>query len=559
MSTIYVANSGNNSNAGTSKESAFQTINYASEVALNDPAVDTIYIESGSYNETIVPPRDGLTYTGELDQNGNPRTIIDPSMSLTQQWEKVTDTWVDGANIWRVPLGYEPKMFIRLGQCIPCLGKKPAIDPNFGISLSRQERLNILAIKYDPGDPPQVKTTVRVGGPNGQDVRFWDVPYALAAYDVDSGWTYIRFRDESISPNLPNLRAVVGGPNPTYAINISNISNTTISNLLIQGAYIGIHISAGLKGGHHNTVRNCYMQHGLNRILIEGEQGPGLTNNCHDNDISLNTFRLNMYGYASPGNYQAASQTYDLAIKEWFYLFLKYVVGDTSTADIAIVMRVCGANNRIHHNTFENGGEGVFIYLCDNAQIYSNTFQQLSDCGVLASDFAQLYQPSVPSGETVQNNTFIDVTLCVRYDRIDVADGVTTNYHYFLCNTDGKGANCGAIFEFHMQYDGSPPSPPSTVGKFALTAAGNKFGATFAVLSLSGYTTARGGIPAVNILSNSFLSRQTLYYRGTADDRKTFKARCAMIGSFVSNRVVDDMAEPVPPVWYGVSNTKISS
>jgi parallel beta-helix repeat protein len=141
----------------------------------------------------------------------------------------------------------------------------------------------------------------------------------------------------------------------TYGIYIAGNSNTTITNLAIQGAHVGIRIASG----HNNTVKNCQIQHGLHRILMEGD--PGSTN-THDNEISFNTFTLNIYGYASPGAYPThnTNATYDLALKEWFYWFLKYVVGDSSAADIAIKMGYCGANNRIHHNTFEKGAEGVF-------------------------------------------------------------------------------------------------------------------------------------------------------------------------------------------------------
>jgi hypothetical protein len=160
-----------------------------------------------------------------------------------------------------------------------------------------------------------------------------------------------------------------------------------------------------------------------------------------------------------------------------------------------------------NHNTFENGAEGVFTYLCDNPQIYSNTFQQLSDCGVLTSDAPQAGYPSHPSGETVQGNTFMDVHQFVRYDRIDVADGVTTNFHYFLSNTGRNDPNLGMIVQFHMQgSDPLDPSKRSTVDKFALTMAGNQFGPTGAVFHFSGYTTARGGIPGVNISALSLFS-----------------------------------------------------
>jgi parallel beta-helix repeat protein len=349
------------------------------------------------------------------------------------------------------------------------------------------------------------------------------------------------------------------GTNWTYGIDISGFSNTTISNLAVQGAYAGIRITVDKykMGGNNNTVRNCHIQHGLHRILMQGN--PAFTNPCtHDNEISFNTFTLNMYGYASPGAYPAdkANATDDLALKEWFYWFLKYVVGDSSTADVAIKMGYCGANNCIHNNTFEKGGEGVFTYSCENTQIYSNTFRQLSDCGVLVSDAFQLNFPSTPSGETVQCNTFSDVHQFIRYDRIDVSGGVRTNFHYFLSNTGENDPNLGMIVQFHMAHsDPSPSDPfwcPSTVCRFALTMAGNRFGLTAAVFHFSGYTTTRGGIPTVTISSNSFLSPQTIHWGG--GNWSTFIGIAAMVGSFVNNRLVDDMGKPA---WYGVGNTKI--
>ena len=38
----------------------------------------------------------------------------------------------------------------------------------------------------------------------------------------------------------------------------------------------------------------------------------------HDNEIRFNTFKLNMFGYASPGPYPvyAANATYDLTLKD---------------------------------------------------------------------------------------------------------------------------------------------------------------------------------------------------------------------------------------------------
>jgi hypothetical protein len=395
-----------------------------------------------------------------------------------------------------------------------------------------------------------------------------DGPYALAAYEPVSGATYIRFADNNIRPNDSTLRAAPAtlGGNWTYGVTIIGVSYTTISNLAIQGAYAGVGINTDKNhyGGNNNTVTHCHIQHGLHRIYMQGDPTSTIP---HDNEISFNSFTLNMYGYASPGAYpinpakDPVNPSYDLALKEWFYVFLKYIVGGSNTADVAIKMGYCGKNNRIHHNIFEKGAEGVFTYLCDNPQIYSNTFQHLSDCGVLASDSFQAGHPLIPSGETVVGNWFSGVHQFVRYDRIDVADGVTTNCHYFINNAGENDPYTGMIAQFHMQGpDPADPSKtkPSTVGKFALTMAGNNFGSTGAVFHFSAHTVERQGIPAATIADNSFLSTQTIAWGGLwvgVNGYPIFTETAAMVGSFVNNRLVEDMMPR--PAWYGPGNTVI--
>jgi hypothetical protein len=286
-----------------------------------------------------------------------------------------------------------------------------------------------------------------------------------------------------------------------------------------------------------------------------------------------------MYGYASPGAYPIEQSKdppgpdYDLALKEWFYTFLKYIVGGTltfdagqitvggNTADVAIELHYCGKNNRIHHNIFEKGGEGVFTLVCDNTQIYSNTFRHMSDSGVVSSSFLQEDYPLIPSGETVNGNWFGDVHQFMRYDRVNVADGVTTNFHYFLHNAGENAPNLGEIVQFNMRKD---YPKPSAVGKFALTMAGNNFGPTGAVFHFGDGTVQQQGIPAATIADNSFLSTKTIAWGGLwvpPYGYSDFTTTAAMVGSFVNNRLVDDMkalppegATPVPPAWYGPGN-----
>jgi parallel beta-helix repeat protein len=555
----------------------YQKISTASDRALHDPAIDTIQIAAGTYNETVVPQRDGLTYIGERGQSGEWLTIIDPSLPVdSHKWTLTTDTWAVGANVWEARLGYQPGMFIYDGQCIECVGEEPQLimgtNPATGelqiATFNRNDRLKVLAKGRD--------STVKSGGTLLYDVRFWDGPYALAAYDprsevpapgttwpnlVGSGITYIRFRDNVRPSDIKLLAASISVDKKahswTYGIHIAGTSYTTISSLSIQGAYVGIRIA----GGHDNLVKNCRIQHGRWRIWIEGD--PNSTIVPHDNEISGNTFALNMYGYPSPGAYPVApaNANYDFALKEWFYTFQKYIVGDSNTADIAIKMGYCGANNRIHGNLFENGAEGVFTLLCDNTQIYSNTFQHLSDCGVLASD-APSDDPNdlhgaIPSGETVQGNQFTDVHQFIRYDKIDLAlDGVIKNLHHFLQNRGENEDQSGVIVHFYMRWPGEPTDPDSMVRKFVLTMADNAFGQTGAVFDFSGYTWARGGIPSVEISNNTFLSPQTIYWGGKSSELLDFKRTATMVGLFANNRLRGNMGTPTP-AWYGPGNVVI--
>jgi parallel beta-helix repeat protein len=557
MSTIYVSPSGSDSRGDGSSANPFKTIGKASSTADGDHTIDTIQIAAGTYYETVTPPRDGLIYNGDRGPEGDEwLTIIDPSTAVTGKWSRVKDTWATEASVWQLNLGYQPGMFTYNGQCIECVGQDlmtgrlpSPLPPYFppGLPVDRPGR-SLLAV---------ANTTKVSSIALNQPVNFWDGPYALAAYDTKTGLTYFRLADNG-DPNDISLRsapAILGGK-VTYGIDISGVSYTTITNLLVQGAYMGIRIS----NGSHNTVKNCYIQHGWHRVYMQGD--PALAILPHDNEISFNTFKLNMFGYASPGAYpiKAANASYDLALKEYFYCFLKYIVGNQSTHDVAIKIGFCGANNHIHHNIFEQGGVGIFSYLCDNTQIYANTFRHLSDSGVLASDALQAKNgfESLPSGEIVQCNRFSDVFQFIRYDEIDVSGGVRTNFHYFLSNTGENEPNLGEIVQFHM----AGPPTASMVGKFALTIAGNRFGLTAAVFHTSGNITDQQGIPEVRISGNTFQSPQTIAWGG--GDWLKFHNTKTMVGSFENNKLVDDMKAPppgggpdAPPAWYDVVSNRI--
>jgi hypothetical protein len=86
---------------------------------------------------------------------------------------------------------------------------------------------------------------------------------------------------------------------------------------------------------------------------------------------------------------------------------------------------------------------------------------------------------------------------------------------------------------------------------------GNKFGSTYAVFHTSGYITAQG-LPSVSILRNTFFSPMTIKWGG---DWNAFHNGATMLGSFVNNRLVDDMVDPVtllPPKWYDATNRIIT-
>src|SRR5262249_1210748 len=74
--------------------------------------------------------------------------------------------------------------------------------------------------------------------------------------------THIRFANNANPGNLTLRAASITVNNIprdlTFGIDNYGMSNTTITNLAIQGAYAGIRIA----NGHHNTVKNCYIEHG---------------------------------------------------------------------------------------------------------------------------------------------------------------------------------------------------------------------------------------------------------------------------------------------------------
>jgi hypothetical protein len=59
--------------------------------------------QAGTYLETVIPPRDRLTYDGERGPNNEWRTIIDPSKPVLKWTQAPPDI---GANIWQLKLGY---------------------------------------------------------------------------------------------------------------------------------------------------------------------------------------------------------------------------------------------------------------------------------------------------------------------------------------------------------------------------------------------------------------------------------------------------------------------
>jgi hypothetical protein len=152
-------------------------------------------------------------------------------------------------------------------------------------------------------------------------------------------------------------------------------------------------------------------------------------------------------------------------------------------------------------------------------------------------------------------NTFIDVEQFMRYDSVDTSGGVMTNSHYFLDNTGENEPDLGEIIQFHMQGP-VDPSKPSTVSNFALMMAGNNFGSTYVVFHTSAWTTQQGGLPKVSISRNTFISPKTIRWGG--GNWSTFANNSTpMVGSFVNNRLVDDMRDPVTmssPNWYDATN-----
>jgi hypothetical protein len=525
--TCYVAKDGSDSNPGT-KNAPFLTIKKAVSVAAPG---DTVFVRPGTYHETVTPepgaPGLPITYVGERGPHGEWLTVIDPTVAIDPKVTPWQPSKV-GADVWETSLGYNPGTIIYNGQSLARLGGDPLVpDPLLGFT--------ILACPVDQ------KVKSNFPADQGVSVKFWDLTYAVFGYNASTGVTYIRFKDGS-DPNALALRAAsITNRNWTYGINADGASYVSFRDFEIQGAYVSVRIW----NAHDTTFIDNHFMHGLYRLIISGTPA---ANMVYNTVIRGNKMELNLYGYNNTGAYyngtSDGSAPYDLGLKEYFYTFFKYVVGQNNTADIDIWCGYAGANNVIEENEFSNGAEAIFVHSSKDVEIRGNYFHDLSDDGILSSSAEQALYPDQEIGVSIHDNTFFNCARGIRFGSIDVAGADKINNHFIYRNTFFNPSRLGTHLQMHYLYPSCPPdnpdcAPASQASSLHLYVYHNSFGSSFATTIWGGYPHARGGIPNAQFINNVFSNNLWLKWVGNSAELGPWKTDPSMIKVFSHNWMGD--------------------
>ncbi len=526
---IHVDKLGNDSTGDGTAALPYLTIGKAATEQANG---ELVYVHRGTYRETVAPGTGAAsalrTFIGERGPGGEYLVTVDPSTLLAVTWLAAPEV---GANVWKCVLGFNPGVITYNGKHIARFG-----DDQF------------------TGAPKPAHAFLAMGRNDtvvtadlAETIEFWDVPWALFGYDaaVGGGTTYIRFRDGEDPNSLDLYASQLNGGDWTFGFDCYEASYVTIRDFAVRGAYACVRIS----DAHHVTIERCDLRHGLHRIYAQGTPELGLVHDCVIRD---NVMTMDWYGYAAPGAWFTASSTYDLGLKEYVYTFLKYQCGQTNTADVSIKAGYLGPDCVIEDNEIFGGGEGIFLYACDNPDVSGNHLHDLSDLGILLSSAEQVGRPDQPSGATIHNNRFRNCTMGIRFNSVDVAEPGMSNAHYIYENTFWNPNETGEHLRFHFLHDGVGGDPDTQVQTLYLRVYHNNFGACKQVLGFNGNTTVRGGLPSAHFKNNVLGNGALLTWLGTGPDLTTFLGSTAYMGAFQYNWCADDLSTVI--AWLGATN-----
>lgn len=452
---------GNDDNAGT-ETSPFQTIQKAADVA--KPG-DNILIKEGVCKEFVTIKKSGttsnrITFEGERGPNGEYKTIIDPSITITG-WSQAREV---GKSVYKKKIGFDPR-------------EMTVDDKRIG-------RINNNLMGDGSGFQLLAKDSNAVTELKGRTIKFWDGIEAM--YGYKNGITYIRFRNND-NPNEKSIKASPLG----VGTKLDDISNVTIRNILIRGVRTSIKITGSMSS--NNIIEKNYLMNGAYRVFIAN--GPS------ENIIRKNRMTMNYYApdCLGVGSYK---DQYNYVIRRYIYHIFKYTIGISTSDDCSVRIINPGDGNEISDNHIFGGLIGIRAHTrnvpsaTNGLRVHKNTIHNMSSVGITSSQGilnAQYY-----------DNLIYDCNINIRIHDVNDHDDLGRRVYIYrnrLWNPPKLGT--------HIYVWGVENTLPNTFPEYYIYH--NSFSGGYSFINIASAVLDSGNLPKTYIINN-IISAYRRYY-----------------------------------------------
>lgn len=500
-STIFVDAANENGTESGTEAQPFGTIQEAIKTAESG---DRIFINAGTYQESLVLNKSGIIIDGERAQNGDWLVTLEPP-AIDISWTLAPEI---GPNVYVTSdIPSDPEILSYNGKTIAKLGSHIMGAGEWGWDLlGSQPDLSVSGVDERP---------INTG--DGDGIQFWDALNSI--WGQSGSETYIRFKDGTD----PNAAPISVGQKGSIGISIyGKYSDNVIRDIEIRGFEEGIRIRTENANG--NRIENnqfSNFQYGI-RLYI----------GASDTIIKNNSFDSGIDG-ATPGAW-AGGESEETGINEFIYRFWKYAYHTSSSNSVAIQLWSAGSDNLIERNSFLGGLSGINVYSSikldptADTVIKDNQFENYSSTGI-----------TLRPGQTntgIFGNSFTNINSTIRAHSLNT--DLETSVYVFN-NRFHNPENIGtAILTHWFQNQPQPTNAPEFLFYH------NSFSGGFRAFSYSSFGDEYGGVPGFHFLNNIFSSKHSIYPHYKLPSN---------LGTFDSNWI-GGVAGSTSADWFGSNN-----
>ncbi len=541
--TYYVRTDGDNANAGTTNSSggAWRNVWYAAKTV---SAGDLVYMKAGTFNEFVTNTVSGsagnyITFIGELGENGEWLTIIDPSTLVDSGWVAAPEV---GSGVWKqTGMAFTTHTMTISNKWVFGTYTMGAIA-NIGQAYTTLSTgIDLLTLPTD--------ATLTLTG-TSDEVTWWD---SVGAFFCATGSVcYLRLRDGSDPNGLPIRCAPNSANHPDIDYPaIKNLGQSYIvwSNICVRGAVGGFYLEQ--VGSHHVTlVSNQVVACGKSIVLATGP---------HGNTIAFNSITTEHFGTTNAGAWGVETPSAGWLNRKNLYLISKFIyANDANTFDDGVTLFNAGDTNTITGNhIYERSGECVNLYgnvasPTTGTTVSSNLLERTSDVGLI-----------VMEGNTDTQamwNRFRDNNINLRCHHMDNDDETERDVFFYrnTCYLTNITSTTGAGTHVYFHYFNADPDV--FLPSFWIT--NNSFVGGKEHIQVSINTVGSGGLTNTHFLNNIFSGSQYVLATSFGGANYGFWTNANSIGQFDYN-IVTPPAITYPsandPAWFAAHNIKQST